>query len=154
MASLCSKFVAMITLEELKKIATERLDEAETLLAAKTPKPSGAVYLAGYSVEVALKFLAVRDYFGKNFPNRADEFNLYSGLKTHDLSKLLELSQKEGELKTDSTAWADWQVVKTWKTENRYNPIDGITEQEARDGVASCRRILVKLGLLGESEKL
>ena len=97
----------MITTSDLKAIARARLDDARVLLRGK--RFDGAVYLSGYSVEVALKSRICRTLKWNGFPDTAAEFKGLQSIKTHDLEILLRLSGVEGRIKTKFLA--EWSLV-------------------------------------------
>ncbi len=60
----------------LKRLAEIRLDEAQTLLAAK--KYSGAYYLAGYSVECGMKACVAKNIRAEVVPEPKFDTKFYS----------------------------------------------------------------------------
>lgn len=99
----------MINEPELKKIADERLKDAEALLLAG--RYDGAIYLGGYVVELALKSRICRTLNWKGFPQTRSEFQKYLSFKTHDLDVLLSLAGAEDSIKTGY--FAEWSAVAT-----------------------------------------
>src|ERR1043166_5785989 len=123
----------MIAKADLLKIARNKLKDAQILLDNR--RYSSAIYLAGYAVELALKYRMCWLYrFKHGFPENATEFNTYlptsSGLlrttitsirqiKIHDLDKLLFFSGEEIPIKTHfATEWAE---VSSWTHLDRYS---------------------------------
>jgi|SRR3990170_5785094 len=99
-----------------KKIATIRYEEAIALCNAG--QYSGAYYLAGYAIELAIKGYYCK---GNKFPPKAEVVkNLYS----HDLNLLLGTTGLKGEfdkdVKTNSTLQSNWGNLKDWSEESRY----------------------------------
>ena len=113
---------------DFQRLAKMRLEEAKVLLDAR--KPSGAYYLAGYSVECGLKSCIAKQVRRHQFPDRQTVNQSYK----HDLDLLVgvaglrdELAQ---EMKRDADFEKNWLVVKDWSEQSRYS----ITAQrEARD---------------------
>lgn len=117
----------MISLADLISIATERLVDAETLLHAH--RYDGAVYLCGYSIEIALKHKICITLNWAGFPSTYNEFAKYKSLKTHDLDVLLTFTGIETTLK--STHLAEWSAVAIWNPEARYNPTGIVNPADA-----------------------
>jgi hypothetical protein len=117
----------MIRTADLMTIARERLSDAETLLNAH--RYDGAVYLCGYSIEIALKHKICQTLNWAGFPSTSREFENYRSLKTHDLDVLLSLTGIEATLK--ATHLAEWSAVSIWNPEARYNPIGMVSPADA-----------------------
>lgn len=128
----------MIDQADLRKIAEERLKDADTLLAAG--RYDGAIYLGGYVVELSLKSRICRTLKWKGFPQTRSEFHNYLSFKTHDLDVLLSLSGAEDEIKTKY--FVEWSAVASWDPEARYNPIGTATQNSAELLVESARKLL------------
>jgi len=128
----------MIDRTELRKIARERLKDAEALLAAS--RYDGAIYLGGYVVELSLKSKICKNLKWKRFPQTPGEFKGYLSFKTHDLDVLLSLSGAEEKIKTRYLA--EWSAVATWDPEARYNPIIKASKGDAELLVESARTLL------------
>jgi hypothetical protein len=105
---------------ELQWLARERIEEAKALLAAK--KWSGAYYVAGYSVEYALKssILAFVERTGFIFVEKKSAEQCW----THDLEVLLKLAGLEPALgaaiAVNPALRQSWGVVKEWTEASRY----------------------------------
>lgn len=69
----------MIDRTELRKIARERLKDAEALLAAA--RYDGAIYLGGYVVELSLKSRICKNLSWKRFPQTGGEFKNYQSFQ-------------------------------------------------------------------------
>jgi len=110
------------------KLTKIRLQEARTLLKAERFK--GAYYLCGYAVECALKARIAKQTRRYDFPDKDRANRSY----VHDLVQLVRLGGIEPDLKdkmqVDSAFRANWNVVKDWSEDSRY---EGRSEQEARD---------------------
>lgn len=103
---------------ELQALATLRLREARVLFKAK--QYSGAYYLAGYSVECALKACIARQTQRFDFPDKKRAENSYS----HQPSGLLKVADLEKDLQADMKAntklQASWDQVNSWSEQSRY----------------------------------
>ena len=128
----------MIDQADLRKIAEERLKDAEALLAAG--RYEGAIYLGGYVVELALKSRICKVLDWKSFPQTPGEFKNYQSFKTHNLEVLLSLSGAETLIKPKYLA--EWSAVISWDPEARYNPIGSASESDAELMVESARTLL------------
>lgn len=108
----------LLNYKDLKKLAALRIKEAKILLDKR--KYSGAYYLAGYSIELALKALWSKKVPAQSFvPAR----KVYDKLYTHNLNDLLSVSGIKNELLTNTSREAKWAVVKDWSEETRYQII-------------------------------
>jgi len=128
----------MITRSELRKIARERLKDAEALL--KAGRYDGATYLGGYVVELALKNRICKTLRWSGFPQTRGEFQSFQSFKTHDLDVLLSLSGLEDKIKTKY--FAEWSAVATWDPEVRYNPIGSASKTDAELLIEAARKLL------------
>lgn len=129
----------MISIADLKKIASARLKDAEILYKGK--RFDGAVYLCGYAVELTLKARVCKTLKWNGFPSTTSEFQGLQSFKTHRLDLLLSLSGQEAKIKTRFLA--DWSVVASWDSETRYSVIGTATQTDARDMIESSK-IIVK----------
>ncbi len=103
---------------DLQNLANIRIAEAAALLAAG--HPSGAYYLAGYSVECALKAVIARQTQLHDFPDkqRANESFV------HDLERLARVAKLTAVLQ-DATSKSkgferNWATVVEWSEAARY----------------------------------
>lgn len=115
---------------DLQRLAELRIHEAKILIDAASY--SGALYLAGYSIECALKACIAKETRQHDFPDKPEQIRqIYS----HNLSQLLSLAklrdQLEADMKSNKDLRAYWNRVVDWKEEKRYEL--GLTEQEAKD---------------------
>jgi len=131
----------MIDRTDLRRIARERLKDAEALLAAG--RYDGAIYLGGYVVELSLKSRICRNLKWKGFPQTNSEFQSYQSFKTHDLDVLLSLSGAEEKIKTGY--FAEWSVVGTWHPKARYKPTGSANKTDAELLVESVRKLMSAL---------
>jgi HEPN domain-containing protein len=117
-----------------QKLAQLRLDEAKILL--RDNQPSGAYYLAGYTVECALKAIIAKQFRGDEIPDRA----LVNRVYTHDLSELLRLAGLESELdvarRGNSELDRRWSIIKNWTEQARYSIWTNGDASSMIDGVA------------------
>lgn len=128
----------MISRLDLRKIARERLADAQALFRAR--RYDGGVYLCGYAVEIALKARICRTLGWVEFPSTNAEFHSYGSFKTHNLDVLLHLSAREGVVKTRYLA--DWSTVATWDPEARYKLTGSATRRDLSRMLAAARQLL------------
>ena len=103
--------------QELKDLARLRLREAEALHGAGLH--DGAAYLAGYSVEMALKARICKLLGVSDYPSTATLRQAYA---VHDLSQLLLLAGLKPKLVLAARALvANWSVALSWRPDRRYN---------------------------------
>src|SRR5215471_1423931 len=99
-----------ITRREFQRLADLRASEAGVL--ARNRKQQGAYYLAGYSVECALKACIAKQTKRHEFPPKHDYVR---EVYTHNLNKLLQLAGLDKELeidmKTNGALANNWNVV-------------------------------------------
>jgi HEPN domain-containing protein len=119
---------------DLRRLSRLRINEARLLLHAGAYQ--GAYYLAGYSVECALKACIARQVQRHDIPDKKFVNDAY----IHDLDKLLDLAGLRTPLKQEAVTHqplqTNWNLVKDWKETARYNP--GITQQEAQALYSAC----------------
>lgn len=110
------------TFSIFKKLAYKRSAEAEVLF--KNKKYSGAYYLAGYCIELALKAKYSKQTKRNSFPPVKDIYNI---LYSHNLNKLLEVSGLStalaNESKNNTVLGTHWGVIKDWSEDSRYQEI-------------------------------
>jgi hypothetical protein len=125
--------------KEFQRLALLRADEAGIL--AKSHKEQGAYYLAGYSIECALKACIAKKTrrhqfpLGRDYVTKVYDHNLQELLKVAELQTIL-----ESEIRTNQALEINWGVVKDWNVESRYeltgrNGTDMVKAVTARDGV-------------------
>jgi hypothetical protein len=92
---------------------------------------AGAYYLTGYAVECALKSCIAKQINQYDFP----DLKLIRDSYTHDLAKLLVVSELKTELLREADANPDfavnWRTVTQWSEESRY--VTRVAERVARD---------------------
>ena len=116
-----------MTRRQFQILADARLRDAEVLLGNR--RFAGAYYLAGYSVECAIKACIAKRTRKSEFPPReAPKFY------THDLWALLKmsgLSDQYGEARRDNPdLGSNWSVVDAWSEDSRY---ETHTQREATE---------------------
>ena len=107
---------------DFKLLSNIRLREARILLDNNCFE--GAFYLAGYSVECALKACIAKNVRKYDFPDKKTVNDSYS----HDLEKLIKTAGLgpifDAEINANPDFALNWAVVKDWNEETRYlNPI-------------------------------
>lgn len=104
---------------DLQALAQMRFEDASLLLEAG--RYGAAYYLAGYSVECALKARIVTQFRSHVIPNR----KLVNDIYTHDLSKLLSLAglmeQHRSAVAASANFSANWSFVVEWDEGSRYD---------------------------------
>ncbi len=116
----------MLLRAELKRIAKERLVDAETLFEAG--RFDGATYLCGYVMEIVLKLRVCKTLKWEDFPEKRKDFEGLASFKTHDFDSLLHLSGVEDKVK--QSYLSEWSTVKTWNPEIRYNRVVSMNRAE------------------------
>jgi hypothetical protein len=111
------------TQAEFQELAEERLVEAKALL--DLGKWSGAYYLAGYAVELALKACIIKTLMATDaFPDKEFSKNCY----THAIEKLVLLAKlgdaRKAAMDADLDLQANWGVASGWSEEKRYHRVD------------------------------
>lgn len=147
----------MITKPVLKKLAENRLTDAKVLL--NNRRYFAAIYLAGYSLELVLKYrICMLLKFNNGFPEDKLEFNSYylsttkgllqntvrelKDIRHHNLSKLLRYSGEQVNIESKFTS--DLIIVKDWTPEMRYS-INTIRKQKAVNFLKSAKVIVDEL---------
>jgi hypothetical protein len=131
----------MLSKAELRKIAKARLRDAEILFHAR--RLDGAIYLCGYSIEIALKNAICKTLRWNGYPSTKKEFEGFQSFKTHNLDILLSLSGVEAKIKTKF--FAEWSAVVEWEPEVRYKPIGSASQQDADLMIESAKVLLRNL---------
>ncbi|HBH54530.1 MAG TPA: DNA-binding protein [Planctomycetaceae bacterium] len=105
---------------DFQRLADSRIQEAAALLELTTPLPNGAFYLAGYSVECALKACIAKKFGQGEWPRKDFVLKCH----THDLNKLFECadltSLRDAEFRHDVHFGQNWSIVKDWSESSRY----------------------------------
>jgi len=120
---------------DLQQLADVRIEEAIALLSLPVPKPDGAYYLAGYSVECALKSCIAKMVSQHDWPEK--EF--VNDCHTHDILKLVRLAGLRPTLDVDVAAnpalGQNWDVVKDWSERTRYQRHSQARAQKVIDAI-------------------
>ena len=103
---------------ELQALSELRIREARSLL--ESGFSDGAYYLAGYSVECALKACIAKRTREHDFPDK----KLGNESHTHNLTELIRLSnlasQLQNGMQSDPTLQNYWITVREWSESSRY----------------------------------
>lgn len=122
----------MVNKEKLKKIASSRLKEAKYLY--KVGLYDGAVYLAGYVIEIALKVLICKNLKIDEYPDEGKNKDVFI---SHDFDRLLifsGLSKKiNAKNRRNKKLFENWSVLTQWRPEGRYSPIGTYKKNNAKD---------------------
>lgn len=115
----------MLAKNDLKVLSQARIDDALVLFQAG--KFSSAFYLAGYSIELAIK-VCISDLFQSGvIPDKG----LVNATYVHDIEKLISTAglrpALQEELKNDSQFAAYWGIACKWNEQSRYCVTDSIT---------------------------
>lgn len=106
------------TAQTFRKLAEERLAEAQVLLANN--RPSGAYYLAGYAIECAIKAKIAMQFRAGEIPDKVLVVKTYD----HDINKLLSVANLKDKdyaaLNTDAELRRCWTIAAKWKPDSRY----------------------------------
>jgi hypothetical protein len=115
----------MLSKNDIERLAQVRLEDA--ILLFQSGKSSSAYYLAGYSVELALKACISKLFQSNVIPDKA----LVNATHTHNLNDLLNVSgllpQFKNETKSNHNLAANWGIVSKWNEASRYQLWDQIT---------------------------
>jgi hypothetical protein len=119
--------------KDFQALSDIRLNEAKALLAAGFPE--GAYYLAGYSVECALKSCIAKRTQEHDFPDKKLVDKSYS----HDVEKLLDAAGLSDSMKNDLAQneglKLNWETVREWSEQSRYE------KKTAQDATALLKAI-------------
>ncbi|WP_340242028.1 hypothetical protein [Sulfitobacter pontiacus] len=103
---------------DLQNISLGKLEAAHVLAANK--RWSNAYYLAGYSVELALKACVAKLISNDTIPDR----NLINKVYSHNIGELVGLAglrtDFEAQKKADSIFAANWAICAEWSPDARY----------------------------------
>jgi HEPN domain-containing protein len=108
----------MLTKTDLEKLAVLRLEDAIFLQHAG--RCSSAYYLAGYSLELAMKACIAKLVQPNTIPDKA----FINAIYTHRLESLLGVAGLktafDAEIKTNPVLAAHWAIANNWSEESRY----------------------------------
>jgi hypothetical protein len=103
---------------DLQALAQVKIDDAVTLL--MSGRFSNAFYLAGYSLQLALKACIARQFSSDDIPDPKFVREIY----THDLALLVKLAGLkpvlDHEIKSNADFGANWGIVAEWSEASRY----------------------------------
>ena len=131
----------MLHRTDLKRLARTRLKDAQKLYEAK--RYDGAIYLAGYAVELALKARICLTLKWTGFPESRREFENYGSFKVHNLDVLLSLSGREAKIKTERLP--EWSTAATWVPEVRYRKAGSAGRKDAQSMIDAVEALLKTL---------
>ena len=118
---------------ELQNLSRIRLREARAL--ARLGMNDGAYYLAGYSVECALKACIAKATRRHDFPDKRKADDSY----THSFEKLLKVADLEKarteEARRDAAFRDNWDLVQWWSERSRYKTNSAEKARELVDAV-------------------
>ena len=104
---------------DFQKLSTIRLEEARSLLRNK--HYAGAYYLAGYSIECALKACIAARTKATDFPPKPDTVRDYYRHNLVGLLRAAELKEKlEAKCKSSKKFESNWEAVRDWTEQIRY----------------------------------
>jgi len=126
--------------ETLPGTARDRLEDARALL--KAGRWSGAAYMSGYAVELGLKWKMCQALNWKEYPEAGLENKLVAALKTHDLIELSVLAGVSAGIKDSESVFPHWNIISKWGSEQRYQPKDMTTEDQAMTDVEAAGAVL------------
>jgi hypothetical protein len=125
----------MIVHQTLKYLIANRLNDAGALISKR--RYPAAVYIAGYAIEIALKYKICRSlHFWQGFPETKQEFGTYlpvlkqssssnliqlGDIRHHDLVKLLIYTGVEYQIRKKFES--EWEIVSQWSPECRYRKV-------------------------------
>jgi hypothetical protein len=114
--------ISPVNRKELQRLSRVRLGEARAL--AKLGFGDGAYYLAGYSVECALKTCIAKATLRHEFPDK----NKANSSHTHNLRDLFGLAGLEKasteRARRDQAFGKNWERVLLWSEQSRYRTTD------------------------------
>lgn len=119
---------------DFQAVARMRARDAKALLdAGHCP---GAYYLAGYSIECALKACVAKQVRRCDFPDKT----LANQAHTHNLEQLIKVAGLgpafEAARRVNPALEVNWAIVKDWTEKSRYEV--GISQAQALDLYIAC----------------
>ena len=127
---------------ELIKLSRTRIKEAKLLL--DNGEYSGAYYIAGYSIECALKACIAKKTTRHEFPDK----NFVNKIYTHNLEQLMSSSELkttlDSEMRTNSGLAANWSTVKDWSEKSRYELKSEIQARDLYQSIVSRNNGIIK----------
>lgn len=123
-----------LTRRQLQELARLRLREAKALYKARLY--DGAVYLAGYAVELALKARICKPLKITEYPESGELSKTY---RTHKLEHLKLLAGVSNDiiLTKNADLFNNWSTAVQWDPEQRYDPPGRYNVHTAKDIIDS-----------------
>jgi len=121
---------------DFQALSRTRINEAKALL--RLSHFSGAYYLAGYSVECALKACIAKETLRYDFPpdrKRTEDIYKHSApelLKAAKLGSLLDTA-----IDLDPNLKTNWKIVGEWSEQDRYRHVSKGEAQDMIEAVAN-----------------
>lgn len=123
-----------VSKSDLEALSALRLQEAKLLLDNK--KYSGAYYLAGYSVELALKACIAKNFRSGVLPDKRFVLSIH----THKLEDLVAVAKLKNDMERiiaiNSRFAGNWGRVKEWNEEARYEIWDIVAATELFEAIS------------------
>jgi hypothetical protein len=124
----------MLRKSDLEALSESRLKEAEYLLNGQ--KYSGAYYLVGYTLELALKACIAKHFYPSVIPDKQFIIDTYR----HDLGVLVKTAglqaDLDSELKSNRIFAGNWGVAKEWNVDARYEIWDVVRASSLFSAIA------------------
>jgi HEPN domain-containing protein len=123
---------------ELNEIVTNVQQKyADAKLLKENGRYANTIYLSGYCVELSLKYaIAKHMNWTKFYTEQKFRF-----LKVHDLEFLVSLTGRETEIKQ----MPEWQIVKRWDEQKRYNDPTQSTAKDANTMLIAVKKLVEML---------
>ena len=125
---------------DFRILAELRAEEARVLLRSR--RQLGAYYLAGYAVECALKACIAKQRKRFEFPPKR---SIVERMYSHNLDSLLDAADLKAQLEKEIAAnpdfAANWNTVKDWTSESRYET-SGLNGKELYNAVTGPNGVL------------
>jgi len=139
----------MISHEELKKSSKKCLDDSKILFRNK--RYEGAIYICGYSIEIALKGIICKNLNIGGFistshiPSTKEELKKIEEFFIHDLDRLLSKVPPQIAAHIKAKKMTEWSTVLKWNPEMRYAPIKKEKKQKENSQESiRCAEIILK----------
>lgn len=108
---------------DLQALSNTRMRESKILLNAQ--EYSGAYYLAGYSIECALKACIAKGTRQHDFPDKDRALKSYSH-RPLELMKVADLyDDLQSAMRSDLVLARNWTIVTEWSEQSRYETWSG-----------------------------
>ena len=124
--------IARLNREALRTLAGSRLEEARVLL--ENDLWTGAYYMAGLSVECALKSCLAGEVKEHDFPDK----DFVNAMYVHNLEKLFKLNGAlwvalQADMKAHQQLNINWSTVKDWDDGKRYAIVEELEAKALYD---------------------